>query len=59
MKKKGIIEIGDNQIGGGQRGAKGIFYLEAHAMGQAVEFGVALRFTDSSRVVVPTDGTGA
>ena|GEM_PF-5950616 len=59
MKKKGIIEIGDNQIGGGQRGAKGIFYFEVHAMGQAIEFGIALRFQDCGRVVVPTDGTGA
>ena len=34
-------------------------YFEVHAMGQAIEFGIALRFQDCGRVVVPTDGTGA
>ena len=46
MKQERVVEIGQDQIGRGKSGAKGIGSPETRPLGQAVQFGVAVGFAD-------------
>ena len=55
MKKKGVVEIGDDQVCLGERSSKSVLDLKLKPRGEAIYFCVALSFLNCSGIKIPTE----
>jgi hypothetical protein len=55
MKKKGIVEVGDDQICLWERSPKSVLDVKYRSRGEAVHFGVPLGFLNRGGIKIPTD----